>query len=346
MTNKATYSMLHYFVSKYKMSLNEKLIEARVKLAKLHYSQLPGTIYDEIIISLTELVAAIPKNHKNRATFIDNNKVLLQRMQNDFKYALDSKTKKLPCGFRSKLIQMRDQIFKPDLHLNASTQPSRVTTMYNEFLKGITVFQSNVDIRENEPAYHRSRSCPPRGNINLICDAATDPETRRKVELCYIERLIYDAIWLKVMYNIAQDEGHINWLRDTKDAFIKCFPYYSDVKVNVEFQESDTNLLLQQGEVPYALDIEWLDANGSVVKIETYTKFNNLVDVDCRKEEGEFIYEKLSSYSNESSWNQIQSGGKPRSKKKRVVETQKPKKLQTKEDIKDVKKASMTRMRN
>lgn len=99
-----------------------------------------------------------------------------------------------------------------------------VTNTFNEFVRGITYFTNEpAGTIHNEPVYHRNESCSPRDQKNITCAAAITDEAKRKIMKCYIERLIYDELWLQ-MLSMQQNTAHLEWLMDTKQAFDTCFP--------------------------------------------------------------------------------------------------------------------------
>jgi hypothetical protein len=144
-------------------------------------------------------------------------------------------------GFRS----FHDKIFTNILKINKSP-PTLTTELFSEFIKGITYFQSH-QLRNRVPIYHRLMACGPgneefRINFNQCTstmDAASRKDIKKRIETCYIERLLYNEIYKKVELflpnqEITQNPGHLNWLDETKGDFATCFPNV-DIKVTADF---------------------------------------------------------------------------------------------------------------
>jgi len=132
-----------------------------------------------------------------------------------------------------------------------------------------------VHINE-QPIYHRLSACGTgdssfRDKFN-ICHGKTKTEVRKIkhiIETCYIERLIYNQIYLdqtlffpeKMNSEHTQDEGHTHWLNQTKQDFKTCFP-----KVDIEIVISNYFLNL-----PTKLEVI-RKINGIESSREIYTK--------------------------------------------------------------------------
>lgn len=160
--------------------------------------------------------------------------------------------------FQGELQRMKSIIAKSDrsLHdkiynkLKLSRYISHVTTIFEEFIKGITYFENEKD-DQAIPIYHRLYACGPYADThrqgNLICrsDLSQDELKRRRplIERCYIERLIYDEIYKYYTLHFpsrndspTQDEGHLFRMKLTKEDFESCFP---DTQINVAIEHED-----------------------------------------------------------------------------------------------------------
>lgn len=143
---------------------------------------------------------------------------------------------------------LHDKIFNK---LNISRYVSNVTSIFEEFIKGITYFE---DERENNvtPIYHRLYSCGPYEDThrlgNLICtDILTKAEINRRrplIERCYVERLIYDEIYKNYALYFpykneppSQDDGHLFRMKITKEDFETCFPS-TQIEVHIDHEEN------------------------------------------------------------------------------------------------------------
>lgn len=70
-------------------------------------------------------------------------------------------------------------------------------------------------------------------------DTCKKNKIKQKIETCYVDRLIYDAIHQENelafdVDNTTQDEGHIHRMKETLDDFKTCFPN-TILHVQVEF---------------------------------------------------------------------------------------------------------------
>lgn len=162
-----------------------------------------------------------------------------------------------------------DRIFHPERGLLpvSHRQPSGVTVRFGELIRGITHFADQGDGRGAVPVYHRLFSCGPGDQAyrdgRLVCheELTTAERNRRRpeIERCYIERLVYDALYRKealsqtlaattatpygdaaggtvARANAAQDPGHLFRIDLTRRDFETCFPDHR-VEVDVGFHD-------------------------------------------------------------------------------------------------------------
>lgn len=152
-------------------------------------------------------------------------------------------------------IGAHDRVFKNTLGM-LDTQQS-ITKLFEEFIKGITYFKQQLDPRHPYPIYHRLHSCGPNMHnldsdyalraANLICigQLPWSEKMRRKglIERCYLERLVYDALYKHFVLQHAergnaeneQDERHLEHLELVKKDFDTCFRAI-DVSVDVRYE--------------------------------------------------------------------------------------------------------------
>jgi hypothetical protein len=138
--------------------------------------------------------------------------------------------------------------------------PQQITLVFKEFIKGITYFRNQKDSQDH-PIYHRLASC---GEAFNICTNKTAKEKRRVkkiIERCYLERLIYNEIYINQTINEDQDKAHIHWLEQTRQDFQTCFPRL-DLKVSIDSWEDI---------FPTKLRIEKYK-NGVITYTETFQK--------------------------------------------------------------------------
>ena len=143
-----------------------------------------------------------------------------------------------------------DRIFTKILRLE-KTIPLGLTLLFQEFIKGITYFASQES--SISPIYHRLESCG-RGDdafrksfqqchLNMTKD---DRQTvKKKIETCYIERLIYNEMYMYQTLHFpqvgheqhSQDKEHVYRLFEvTRRDFKSCFPNL-DIAVKLEFEQ-------------------------------------------------------------------------------------------------------------
>jgi hypothetical protein len=202
-----------------------------------------------------------------------------------------------------RLIGFRNRVFRrllPDIQNLRVSQ--HVTRVFNAFVRGITYFQPEEVFHPFQPVYHRLGSCMPRGIDNPRCLPENTSNTRRvkktHIEKCYIERCIYDALWSRFVG--TQDEGHLNWLHNTKQAYHTCY-LDTDLDVRVQF---DVNTNLPTGLRVSAHSITY----GRLLWTLQYKKYvsmnHSLYDpnVVCIKHEHGMVSTKINTFELEASW--------------------------------------------
>ena len=152
-----------------------------------------------------------------------------------------------------------------------------ITKVFEDFIKGITYFSDEVENKKQTPIYHRAASC---GNSSedfkkkyLQCYNDNNELTlelkRDHIYKCYLERLIYDKIYLDSILHfpsglndeLKQNEGHIFQIKERSKNFNECF-----LGLKIEIQ-----LLYELG-IPSFLIIKYIK-NDVIEKIEEYYKF-------------------------------------------------------------------------
>jgi hypothetical protein len=115
---------------------------------------------------------------------------------------------------------LHDKIYNK---LQISRYTSHVTSLFEEFIKGITYFE------------HRQG--------NLICTAELSKhEIQRRrplIERCYIERLIYDEIYKYYTFHFPtkNDSPNLFCMKLTKEDFESCFPD-TQIVVNIDHEDN------------------------------------------------------------------------------------------------------------
>jgi len=156
--------------------------------------------------------------------------------------------------------------------------------LFEEFIKGISYFSSEFDPTNPTPMYHRLFSCGPGDDAfwRMYQQCATGGESAealseaaRRIQTCYTERLIYDALLRHTQVRSAtdpdpkgsheplpsQDTGHMFRLALTRSDFQTCFPR-TDISVR---------LTMTPEGFPISVSIA-RTTRGRLVSVESYTK--------------------------------------------------------------------------
>lgn len=159
------------------------------------------------------------------------------------------------------------------------------TDLCQEFCKGITYFSYDEPFEES-PFYHRSDSCGT--STKTAKEKFKSNTTREYVKRCYLERLIYDAIYTNTFH--SQDIEHMHELDTMARLYQK---FFQGASINVHL--SYTSFIY-----PHQLIVYYMDKDGTV--IETYTKTRRAKFVKCQREFKGQKYDKVQSYNQESPW--------------------------------------------
>ena len=170
---------------------------------------------------------------------------------------------------------IHDKIFISILKMNKYI-PLGITQVFEDFIKGITYFSDELESKKKIPIYHRAASC---GNSSedfkrkyLKCYKDNNELTlkikREHIYKCYLERLIYDKIYLNSILHfpsglnneLKQNNGHIFQLKERAKDFNECF-----LGLNIEIE-----IFYELG-LPSCLIIKYIK-NGTIEKIEEYYK--------------------------------------------------------------------------
>jgi hypothetical protein len=218
---------------------------------------------------------------------------------------------KLVFFMRSKpqLRKYHDIIFTNILEFKKQV-PKNVTRIFHDFIRG-TTYLSNQSPPVSEPVYHRLDACGSgtdafRKEYNQCTHNMTRKQRndiKKRIETCYIERLIYDALYKEFSIDEIQDEGHLHRLKLTKDDFLSCFPVTS-LDVNIEFdQHLPVRLIITRSQ------------HGKVYSVETYTRtiiydsltqvkiYDDIVDVEKKTIGGHYF--KVQTFTTHGPWRKI-----------------------------------------
>lgn len=213
------------------------------------------------------------------------------------------------------------------------TQPTnfQLTRTFKEFIRGITYFQEpSQHISVGSPIYHRLTSCGPihdeHYNTFHTCytNNPNNIEAERRIRTCYIERLIYDAMYqhqTSLFDTIKrQDKGHHTWLRKTKEDFQTCYP-------NINIQVIITRY---EGQLPMELGIN-IYSHKKLVEQQHYTRTFGIHEgydpfVFCQRwlVNTNQYQEKFQEFSQEHEWQEVERNTMPPAMSPSISLTEKP----------------------
>lgn len=270
--------------------MDSKMQQVRLALIDLSHNRTDANSVKAILEGFIADVKTIKQ--KDRETFIKNNLTALAAI----KFELDYVTKLPEMKAHKFFILYRDLLFGSLLRqVHIINESSRVTKVFNEFIKGITAFSDEEVFNASQPNYHRKKSCPKRGSQNIKCNSTNTSNVKKEkadaIKKCYIERMIYDNIWATIMH-CAQDKGHIEWLINTQDAYKTCHP---DRYLQIDIEYTDRM-------IPITLKI--YDNDDLEVYEKRYDEVNNkyLAYVDCIRYEGDTTKRKTNEFEKEGAW--------------------------------------------
>jgi hypothetical protein len=141
-------------------------------------------IYKSIVKQIKKI--NVPKNEDDIEIFVKDNRHILYKLYDTFlgEYSIthvpESEKQKIS-GSIYKILNNCD-IEKPTTFYTYT--PSKI---FNEFIKGITYFESENPVEEGKLNYHRLKSC---GSFKLKANQKfNSEESKQEVKKCYIERL-------------------------------------------------------------------------------------------------------------------------------------------------------------
>jgi len=226
-----------------------------------------NTKLDKIYINLNNLykkLESIKNNNILIQGFIDKYNYLLKEIQNFLLHRQDIRSRSI-----------HDKIFRKILKFDKYI-PLGITQVFEDFIKGITYFSDELENKKKIPIYHRAASC---GNSSkdfrkkyLQCYKNNDELTleikKNHIFKCYLERLIYDKIYLhstlhfpsKLDNELKQNNGHIFQLKERAINFNECF---LGLKIEIE--------ILYELSLPSYLVVKYIKG-GNIEKIENYSK--------------------------------------------------------------------------
>jgi hypothetical protein len=206
---------------------------------------------------------------------------------------------------------IHDRLYIKHLKFSNGARFYDFTRIFEMFIEGITYFKHQKN-NPNKLVYHRLASCGDgstsfRNMFNRCTNTSTSSANKRivkkRIETCYIERLIYAEIYKEqtlffpTSMTDKQDKGHENWLAQTHDDFKTCFP---NTKLSVTVSD-------YLGKWPTKCTIT-REKNGKV-STEEYTKIVNIGEiksygrfVDCKLVSGSQTKYKVQSFEKADRW--------------------------------------------
>ena len=219
--------------------------------------------YTDINILYKEL-SKIKNNNILKQGFIDKHIDELRKIKNFLLERKDARSRSI-----------HDKIFTSILKMDKYI-PLGITQVFEDFIKGITYFSNEIENKKKIPIYHRAASC---GNSSedfkkkyLQCYKDNNELTltikREHIFKCYLERLIYDKIYLNSILHfpsglnneLKQNNGHIFQLKERAKNFNQCF-----LGMNIDIE------IFYELELPSYLIIKYIK-NNIIEKIEEYSK--------------------------------------------------------------------------
>jgi hypothetical protein len=185
---------------------------------------------EEIITVLDSLEKYLRKQTRKR----------LDRFRYEHDQSLRFVKQKLVNIRNPKVRSFHDKIFKNLLQYDELKR--RVTLIFEQFIKGVTLFDNEMKDPVSEIVYHRDASCGPREldreqykdtrSCKITHGNPALKKNKKLVYKCYLERLIYDEMykqytlffpdqWDQESY---QDRGHRDMLDDVRKDFESCYP--------------------------------------------------------------------------------------------------------------------------
>ena len=200
-----------------------------------------------------------------------------------------------------------------------SSRQSQTTIIFTKFIKGITYFKD--ELYTADTVYHRPQSCGAyksiRGCNALHASNKLNKKQRERSYLCYLERLIWDAIY---KFNtphipgtfdeeITQDNAHEDRIITTKKEFQSCY------------RDCDLLVTVECNPQPFKLTIQHTH-KGKVKLTETYNRdvlhdrfgsWEYDIVVICKRNSLQRDYTKFQTFYKKSKWIPLPESNKARS---------------------------------
>ena len=210
--------------------------------------------------------------------------------------------------------------------------PTPVTRLFERCIKGVTYFQEEIDPKlrlekrqslnqsNPTPVYHRLFSCGDGTTIyrenNLVClkGISKKEKSRRRpmIENCYVERLIYDALYVHETLHFpakgtnahSQNKTHLYRLDLTRDDFKTCFPGYT-IDVDIEYNDGlPMTLTINRfhNEIPYSTEVYRRSYSFDRHGFKEYDPFVQCTKTVYDKEGKQNTYRKIQDFTKKARW--------------------------------------------
>ena len=243
-------------------SLNNHFNEALLELRNYRAFGSSDKLLQKLLSQLNKFEKEIRKlSDMQRMLFIEENKPALRdmkilllekdiKMNTKLSISLSVNTSRT----NNKLISVHDKLFGPNKLLeydyNKDIVYLNIPKIFQEFIKGITYFS------DQEPSqdiiYHRLYSCGEKGSAfyDFLHKCTPDMseiqrnENEKRIYTCYIERLIFDNIFLHITHFFPekgddihkQNPTHEARIQKTKEDFKTCFPNI-DIEIEIVYNQ-------------------------------------------------------------------------------------------------------------
>lgn len=226
--------------------------------------------------------------------FIDNNDIELYRVHDTLRGSFAKLV--LPLSLVLAWRAQHDVFFTSIGMKRPSTRFSHVATkIFNEFVKGITYFESNTLVAN--PVYHRDESCGVAGvpaNAKFVVDLLDTQlvqERKKKItKMCYLERLVYNDIY-KNVFNF-QDSGHLYELHMMEKLFEKYNPTVNSFYIHIKYSEDSM----------YPVYLAITIKRSFHTESEEYVKLWKSNIIQCSKTVNDLFFDKVQTFQKEEPW--------------------------------------------
>lgn len=183
--------------------------------------------------------------------------------------------------------------------------------VFSRFIKGITLFQRDVNATLGYPPYHRDNSCGSSSmdfyeKFHITSDMSVRKATNRKnaLRMCVIERMIFNAIYKFLLGR--QEPRHLAELKNVERMYQDYFPGHR-LTIDVDMSQDRVDptfmvILDTYDDDKFCLEETYQKADNSEEVMCTRTLYRNLQRSSPFEMKKEF---KTQTFANETQWNQM-----------------------------------------